>query len=918
MKFQQFFEYFVTVENLPDESGEVKVCSPFRNETRPSLSLNLEDGRFKDFGDDDIAGDPIKWLMLFLDIDFSKASLLLQKYLRTGELSLVPIDIAEVNYCQRMLKSKSYLNKRFITKSVIDEYRIGWNVHINRYIIPIFTQRGICVNLRMYSPENGDEKMISYSKGYGLARLYPFKNYDISKPTILCEGEWDALCLRGFGYNSLTNTNGASTWLKSWNSQISDIVYICYDNDEAGRKGTAKTAEKLFLSGKQVYIIALPIKDITDYFKAGYSKENFDTLIENAKLYEPAKEVQKSTSKIHLIEATSNLYRNKKLHFDARVVGKDTSPYNIPLEVEFRCCNLTKEERRCASCALQKEEVIPLKFAVGPKLLDLFKISKSAQKNLLRNYANVSGKCPFVSLEVIKSLNIEELLIAPDICETNMFHQYKLQQAFFAGDKIVESNRSYSFKGTMTPDPWNQKVTFMLDEVSPLQDDISLFKLTAKMKEDLKIFQVHDTIKNKVREIHQDFEKLTNIIGREDLLTGIDFTYHSVLNFDFQGYPVQKGWMDILVVGDTRTGKTETIEKMLKHFQLGEMSTAENTSFAGLVGGLQQMNDKKWFITWGKIPLNDGRIFVIDEVSGLSAEDISKMSGIRSSGIAEITKIHTERTFARTRLLWLSNPREGRPMNTYSHGCEVLPSLIGKVEDIARFDFCIATSKDDVSIQQINETRRKSNKKLKYTSELCKNLILWSWSRKAENINFTEEAEKLILEYAILQGRKYSNRIPLVEGANQRIKIAKMAVAIACRVFSTEDGENVVVDVEHVKFAYDFLEAIYSKNSFDYSGYSRKETDGKQKALEMEAELIKAIKMSQLTEILRSSRTYTLKALEEQSPAEDNMVRMSFKKLVAGKMFEKGASDKYYPSANLIKLLKKMERMSEDEKETVV
>src|SRR5690606_2237233 len=206
-----------------------------------------------------------------------------------------------------------------------------------------------------------------------------------------------------------------------------------------------------------------------------------------------------------------------------------------------------------------------------------------------------------------------------------------------------------------------------------------------------------------------------------------------------------------------------------------------------------------------------GRLFVIDEASGLEQEDIAKMSGIRSSGIAEVTKIHTEKTQARTRLIWLSNPRNGQDLSSFSYGVQAIQHLIGKAEDIARFDFMITASRDEVPIDEINK-RIDPEAKVphKYTSELCKLLVLWAWSRKPEDIIFSEEAIDLCLKYAIAQGKKYSSKIPLVEGANQRIKLAKLAVATACRVFSTDEtGEKVLVNAEHVEFAYNFLESIY-------------------------------------------------------------------------------------------------------------
>ena len=48
-----------------------------------------------------------------------------------------------------------------------------------------------------------------------------------------------------------------------------------------------------------------------------------------------------------------------------------------------------------------------------------------------------------------------------------------------------------------------------------------------------------------------------------------------------------------------------------------------------------------------------------------------------------------------------------------------------------------------------------------------------------------------------------------------------MAAATACRVFSTDaEGKNVIIKPEHVQFAVDYLNKIYSKESFDYKGFS--------------------------------------------------------------------------------------------------
>jgi hypothetical protein len=90
---------------------------------------------------------------------------------------------------------------------------------------------------------------------------------------------------------------------------------------------------------------------------------------------------------------------------------------------------------------------------------------------------------------------------------------------------------------------------------------------------------------------------------------------------------MSRGWMELLVVGDTRTGKSEAATRLTQFYGAGEVVSCESASFAGILGGLQQFGaNKEWAVTWGAIPINDRRLVVLDEISGLSPEDIGAMS----------------------------------------------------------------------------------------------------------------------------------------------------------------------------------------------------------------------------------------------------------------------------------------------------
>lgn len=336
-------------------------------------------------------------------------------------------------------------------------------------------------------------------------------------------------------------------------------------------------------------------------------------------------------------------------------------------------------------------------------------------------------------------------------------------------------------------------------------------------------------ILDKLHEIHTDLEaNVTRIYERKDLIFAYDLCWHSVIQFEFMGQLLTRGWVEVLVIGDTRCGKTKTAQRMLQHYRAGEMGTGENTSLAGLLGGMQQIN-KQWSITWGKIPRNDRRLVIIDEASNLSTQSIAEFATCRSEGIARITKIHSEQTLSRTRQLWISNPRNNRdgvsrPISAYDYGVLTIPELVGRQADIARFDLACVVANGEVSEDVIFCTDRPQLEH-KFTSELSHNLVMWAWSRRSSDVKICRESEQEILRRSRSLASKYHDSIPLVKLEELPEKLARMSVALAARLFNTPDGIQLVVLPEHVAVVSEFLDRSYSKPTMGYDRYSRSHFD---------------------------------------------------------------------------------------------
>ena len=189
---------------------------------------------------------------------------------------------------------RQYLNARGIPDEMIDLNLIGWNGW--RITIPIFSRDGNLVFFKQAKdPEDKTDspKMIAWPKGQ--AELYGWENLDAkSSKVVICEGEFDRLVLEANGFRAVTSTAGAGVFRQQWATNFESIpeVYICFDNDDAGRKGALRIGQIIH----HAKIVELPTEvgeagDVTDFFvRLGKTREEFLKLMEEAKPALPAEE----------------------------------------------------------------------------------------------------------------------------------------------------------------------------------------------------------------------------------------------------------------------------------------------------------------------------------------------------------------------------------------------------------------------------------------------------------------------------------------------------------------------------------------------------------------------------------------------------------------------------------------------------
>lgn len=611
-------------------------------------------------------------------------------------------------------------------------------------------------------------------------------------------------------------------------------------------------------------------KDFTDYFLLFLNTDRereffpaFRKLIDDSKLIEYvfpelfSKEnkltqelEEEKYENINFYDSIKEEYISKAISFRAIVRGEAAKPYMYPVRVKINC-DVSRGEM-CANCGL---------FLTGGNIelsldhinpLELIDINNIAKNNFIKRRVGIM-QCGQFKMELLEQKYLQELFLSPimedvSITDERKEQRFIIRHAFAEGSEIIP-NKTYRFYGTPTPSPKNQTLIYYIKKAKEEESSLDKFQLSEEEINNLKVFQPenddYEQIGFKLKKIYRDFSlNLSPIIQyRDDLMFSCDLAFHSVLHFKL-GESFEKGWVETLLIGDTATGKTKIASKLIKHYKLGVIQGAENSTIAGLIGGMTKFESIN-VMTWGLLPLNNSRLVVLDEMSGIDKEVFGELTRIRSEGIAERTIVGgSSSTSAKVRLIWISNPRK-RALKLYDNGCDMVKELVGNPEDISRFDFIYTVSEDEVSIEQMNQSSTlgdsKNPTKHIFTSELCNKLITWAWSRKANNVIFDNGVEKYILDCSINMAKRYSPNFPLVLGSTMRLKLARLSIALAARLFSTKDGINILVKDNHVAYINDFLERIYNKPSFGYGEYSDYSKDGEEKSTDNRSEIVRSM-----------------------------------------------------------------------------
>ena len=831
-----FFEYYF--DEYDFSKKETAVCCPFPHhtasgheyqETIPSAHINLDKGLFHckvcDKGLSEVA-----FIAEILGCSYESAIKISKMFTTkedrfTWKDNTISPEIQEL--CLRL----------GISKKVIEELELKTELG-DEIAFPVFLY-GKVVDVRSYRPQDRANKIRS-RVGTTTGMIIPFdiwRQTPEDKWTIICAGEKDMAVTRSNGFNAITLTGGEKALPKIINPFRNRKVAICYDNDEAGIAGANTLAAFLMPYVKEVKVVTNfhevckeHGEDLTDFFvKYKKTKADLKNYINNTPAFtrEQAKEEQlKRRPLITLLEASKPQYINRVVQSNVQVVATFEKAMPVPTTIYAKKIN-TSGDAKYNQMLVGEERTWELSENTCQDVLKLVD-NNFTEEQIRLNIRELLGiskyerdvKVEKPTKDTVYQCNVTDLFEATtkDIA-TIEFTAYVLK-------KRLESGRKYLITYKLVPHPYKgQQLVMVILDVEEASDSISNFHITDEVKKNLDKFrELEGTVPERINKLTEMVKAFIGYNGYNKLIEAVDLSYHTVLEFNFGTFKNVRGYLDTLIVAESRVGKSSTAEALQRLYGLGAFTSLAGNSatIPGIIGGSTKVNGN-YQTRAGLIPMNHRGLVIFEELAKCNSNLVRELTDIRSSNQVRIARVSGVLTLpALVRMITLTNVKNTgskiKPINSYPNGIDILVDLIGSPEDIARYDLMLILG--DQGNKIVDPFWEPSTP---FEPEAYQTRIRWIWSRTIDQIIIDKEVGKHILDRCNELNKTYDSHIKIF-GTEAWKKVARLAIAMAGYLVSTDSSyEKIIVTKEHVDAAVEYLIDCYDNPTFKLKEYVKME-----------------------------------------------------------------------------------------------
>ena len=694
---------------------------------------------------------------------------------------------------------------------------------------------GKIVDVRSYRPFDRANKIRS-RVGAISGMIIPFDiwmKHDPTKWTIICAGEKDMAVARSNGFNAITLTGGEKATPRFINPFKDKKIAICYDNDEAGISGAKALAAYLFPHVQEVRVVTgfheickEHGEDITDFFtKYKGTKDQLIKYINETPAFtqeEAKEETIKRCPMVTLLEASKPQYINRLVQSNIQVVATYEKAMPVPTTIYAKKINNTGDakhnqmlvgeerhwelnEKNCKDILTQidnnfTEEQIRL------NVRELLRISKLER--------DITVEKP--TKETVYQCNVTDLfeLTTKDVATIEL-NAYVLK-------KRLESGKKYLVTYKLVPHPYKgQQLTMIIMSAEEVADSVTNFVVNDEVKSQLKKFNsLEGSVKDRIEQLTEMAKAFIGYDGYNKLIQAIDLSFHTVLEFNFGTFKNIRGYLDTLIVAESRVGKSSTAEALQNLYALGAFTSLAGNSatIPGLIGGSNKVNGN-YQTRAGLIPMNHRGLIIFEELAKCNGNLIRELTDIRSSNQVRIARVSGTLTLpALVRMITLTNvvAHNGhiKPINAYPNGIEILQDLIGTPEDMARYDLMLVMG--DAGNKTIDPFWEPVQP---FEIEDYRTRIRWVWSRSVDQIIIDKEVGRYIIQKCNELNEKYDSHIKIF-GTEAWKKVSRLAIAIAGYLVSTDNTfEKIIVTKDHVDYACKYLVDCYDNPTFKFKEY---------------------------------------------------------------------------------------------------
>lgn len=852
--------------------GERRAISPFpfSNDRNPSFSVNVQTGMWRDWHTEKqfgIKGGNFVQFVALMSSRLSKEGKPQPDYKEAERALRIRFGISRlinaewVAECQDAMKDphcpghRLWLGarKRWTIEHLV-QMGIGYDEYSKRIMIPIYDRNNDLVNARLYLPGAPDHipKMRWQQSNMNGNFMFPYGARDEGY-IILCEGESDVITMRRLGFNAMCGTESSSNPVPEVESGWfrDKDVYILMDADEPGILAATNAISVLESHTKSLVRVDLPEwpdmpsnADASDW--VGYL---MDRGLDDAQIVKDifshlqacqihraiiSRYDQRALS-LTFNEAMSAQNVQDKVQIKVQMMAKGNDRFFMPILIKGGCP--ASGHDYCRNCSMKGTWHGDATWKIEPRSaigLKLIQTETERQELIIRRDAGVSTICPDFKMEVTKYIDVDTALLVStidedaDMVEEQSSDKPRREAYILAYDgKPLLPSVEYVLEGFIYPSPKTQKMIFLVDSARRISSRYDTMNVNNDAIDVMRQFETSMPFES-MKEVSEDISaSSTLIIDRLDLHMVYRCVWYSLISFEFMGQIVFHGWLEALIIGDTRCGKSSTFKGMMALFGTGELVDCKMQTAPGILGAVEtSAATGERYVVPGIMPRQDRRGPIgFDEFSASRESRASMMdhlSSTRAEGKVKIVKAASAEFMARVRQIYMSNPARGKLMEDIGgYGVETIPYLINQPEDIARFDLAMVVTQKDVSAEAMNTVRHPTVPR--FAMEAHRLLLRWAWSRRPDQVIWAEGAEQAVVGLSQVMYKKYDQSIPLVEPADQRMRIARLAVSIAAQCFSTDSTfENLVVRSEHVFAAGSLYKMIYDKPSMGYDVYSVK------------------------------------------------------------------------------------------------